>query len=285
MRAAAPAEASSDVIFSSTADLFCSKACYDMDTQAKSASALRRALFERERGICRACGLDCSSLARRMAAERSRARRRRMALEAKPEFGERGGKALLEQLVRTAWEGHAWHFDHVVAVKDGGGACTVENGQTLCVLCHKKRTAEQKRRWAEERTRKRARAEEDERAKDEPVLSDRPVLSDVPSAEDVLAKDRFADGERSSTVPPVESIIDEDDEVISETESEGEARDDARGGPAPAPRARDFSGGAALFPDQDEDARDEPKSESRATGGYLLSDDEDSQDLMDAGLR
>ena len=86
-------------------------------------------------------------------------------------------------------------------------------------------------------------------------------------------------------MPPVESIIDEDDEVISETESEGEARDDARGGPEPAPVARDFSGGAALFPDQDEDARDEPKSESRATGGYLLSDDEDSQDLMDAGLR
>ena len=283
MRAAAPAEASSDVIFSSTADLFCSKACYDMDTQAKSASALRRALFERERGICRACGLDCSSLARRMAAERSRARRRRMALEAKPEFGERGGKALLEQLVRTAWEGHAWHFDHVVAVKDGGGACTVENGQTLCVLCHKKRTAEQKKRWAEERKRKRARAEEDTLAKDEPVLSDRPVLSDLPSAEDTLAKDRPADGKRPSTVPPVEIIIDEDDEVISETESEGEARD-ARGGTEPAPRTQDFSGRTALFPDHDEDARDEPKSESRATGGYLLSDDEDSQDLMDAGL-
>ena len=143
-----------------------------MDTQAKSASALRRALFERERGICRACGLDCSSLARRMAAGRSRARRRRMALEAKP--GRPAAKALLEQLVRTAWGGPRLHFDHVVAVKDGGGACTVENGQTLCVLCHKKRTAEQKRRWAEERTRKRARAEEDKLAKDEPVLSDRP---------------------------------------------------------------------------------------------------------------
>ena len=269
------------MIFSSTADLFCSKACYDMDTQAKSASALRRALFERERGICRACGLDCSSLARRMAAERSRARRRRMALEAKPEFGERGGKALLEQLVRTAWEGHAWHFDHVVAVKDGGGACTVENGQTLCVLCHKKRTAEQKKRWAEERTRKRARAEEDKLAKDEPVLSDRPSVEDDP-AEDNLAKDRPANGKRSATVPPVESIIDEDDEVISETESEGEA--DAREGTEPAPRAQDFSGGTALFPDQDGDARDESKSESRATGGTLLSDDEDSQDLMDAGL-
>jgi len=36
-----------------------------------------------------------------------------------------GGAALLKQLVRTAWEGHAWHFDHVVAVKDGGGECGV----------------------------------------------------------------------------------------------------------------------------------------------------------------
>ena len=157
----------------------------------------------------------------------------------------------------------------------------MENGQTLCVLCHKKRTAEQKKRWAEERTRARARARRTNSRRTNPSSqTDRP--SRTIAAEDNLAKDRPANGKRFATVPPVESIIDEDDEVISETESEGSA--DAREGTEPAPRALDFSGGTALFPDQDGDARDESKSESRATGGTLLSDDEDSQDLMDAGL-
>jgi hypothetical protein len=50
----------------------------------------------------------------------SRAARRRAVLEACPAFGEAGGRVLLDQLVRTAWAGHAWHFDHIVAVKDGG---------------------------------------------------------------------------------------------------------------------------------------------------------------------
>ena len=139
-----------------------------------------------------------------------------MALDAKPEFGERGGKALLEQLVRTAWEGHAWHFDHVVAVKDGGGACTVENGQTLCVLCHKKRTAEQKKRWAEERRRKRTRVEDEPAARHD---------------DEKRHEKRPATDERPATADPVEIIIDEDDEDdedISETESEGEARDARR---------------------------------------------------------
>ena len=137
-------------VLSGVADLFCSRRCADVDLQARNASSLRRALYARERGVCRVCGLDAAALVRRIAVMRSRAARRRAILEACPAFGERGGGALLEQLCRTAWEGHAWHFDHVLAVRDGGGQCTVENGRTLCVLCHKKHTKEQRARWAAE---------------------------------------------------------------------------------------------------------------------------------------
>ena len=147
----------------------------------------------------------------------------------------------------------------------------MENGQTLCVLCHKKRTAEQKKRWAEERRRKRTRVEDEPAARHD---------------DEKRHEKRPATDERPATADPVEIIIDEDDEddeVISETESEGEARD-ARGGTEPAPGTQEYSGGTALFPDPDEDARDEPKPKTPATGGYLLSDDENSQDLMNAGL-
>jgi hypothetical protein len=82
---------------------------------------------------------------------RSRGARRKHILSSNPRFGARGNAKLLEQLVRTAWEGHAWHFDHIVAVYEGGGECSVDNGQTLCVLCHKARTAAQAKARAEAR--------------------------------------------------------------------------------------------------------------------------------------
>jgi len=33
-----------------------------------------------------------------------------------------------------------WEADHIVAVKDGGGCCGLENYRLLCLRCHKERT-------------------------------------------------------------------------------------------------------------------------------------------------
>ena len=142
-RPAATGASSAAFVLDSKADLFCSARCASLDKQATSASELRRLLYARERGVCRACRWDASGCARRIAVMRSRSARRKHVLASNPAFGARGNARALEQLVRTAWEGHAWHFDHVVAVYEGGGECTVDNGQTLCVLCHKARTAAQ----------------------------------------------------------------------------------------------------------------------------------------------
>ena len=133
------------------ADLFCSARCASLDKQANSASELRKLLYARERGVCRACRWDASACARRIAVMRSRGARRKHILSSNPRFGASGNAKLLEQLVRTAWEGHAWHFDHIVAVYEGGGECSVDNGQTLCVLCHKARTAAQAKARADAR--------------------------------------------------------------------------------------------------------------------------------------
>ena len=41
-----------------------------------------------------------------------------------------------------------WQADHIVPVAEGGGACGLENLQTLCLPCHKRKTAEQATRKA-----------------------------------------------------------------------------------------------------------------------------------------
>ena len=47
--------------------------------------------------------------------------------------------------------GNIWHADHKVAVADGGGECTVDNMQVLCVACHLEKTRRESR---ERRTRR-----------------------------------------------------------------------------------------------------------------------------------
>lgn len=42
--------------------------------------------------------------------------------------------------VRQDWMYSGWEADHILAVKDGGGGCSLENFQTLCVECHKEKT-------------------------------------------------------------------------------------------------------------------------------------------------
>jgi 5-methylcytosine-specific restriction endonuclease McrA len=46
-----------------------------------------------------------------------------------------------------------WDADHMVPVEDGGGACGLDNYQTLCIPCHKSKTAEQAAQKAKRRQR------------------------------------------------------------------------------------------------------------------------------------
>ena len=132
-----------EFVYDAKVQLFCSEACHSLDKQQVSSSELRRLLYEKDKGVCVWCAWDASACARRVAVMRSKTSRRRYILKSNKKFSDRGNGKLLDLFVRTAWEGHAWHFDHIKPVYKGGGECTVDNGQTLCVLCHKQRTAGQ----------------------------------------------------------------------------------------------------------------------------------------------
>jgi len=47
-----------------------------------------------------------------------------------------------------------WQADHITEVRDGGGGRPIENYQTLCIVCHKKKTKSTTKRIVKERKEK-----------------------------------------------------------------------------------------------------------------------------------
>ena len=113
---------------------FCSDWCVEEWNLRSNPSHLRNRVLERDRGICAQCGLDCLAEFQRIRKLRGPAR-----LRAKVEWRLGSRKSL-------------WDADHILPVVEGGGECDLGNMQTLCLKCHRTRTAE----LAESRRRERA---------------------------------------------------------------------------------------------------------------------------------
>ena len=79
-------------------------------------------VFERDRGVCALCGVDTMDLRRR---------KRKLGYAERLAFERQWGKR------KTLWDA-----DHVLPVAEGGGECDLDNMRTLCLLCHRKVTAE-----------------------------------------------------------------------------------------------------------------------------------------------
>ena len=124
-------------------DSFCSKDCFEYHVQSRSGKTLRMAVFERDRGVCEKCHLDCHALVSRIKCLKPH-QRLPIIESLAPQFT----RAQKDKLARDAYEGSAWEADHIIAVKDGGGECTVDNMRTLCRRCHARNTKEQHKRWA-----------------------------------------------------------------------------------------------------------------------------------------
>jgi hypothetical protein len=111
---------------------FCSDFCVHEWRLRTDPSYLRDRTFERDRGICAMCGVDTVAAFNHIRRSRGVAR---------PNSLRQWG---LKSLNRRS----LWDADHVVPVVEGGGACDLANIRTLCLLCHRRVTAELRARRA-----------------------------------------------------------------------------------------------------------------------------------------
>jgi hypothetical protein len=109
---------------------FCSNFCVDEWRLRSDPSFLREKAFERDRGVCAACGEDTVAAYNHMRRSRGTARLKLL---------QRWGLKTLNR--RTLWDA-----DHIVPVVEGGGMCDLSNIRTLCLVCHRKATADLRER-------------------------------------------------------------------------------------------------------------------------------------------
>lgn len=109
---------------------FCSQWCVNEWRLRTDPGYLREQVFERDRGVCSQCGIDTEAEWARI--RRMHWTRRRLEL---------AGWGL-----KSASRNSLWDADHVIPVVEGGGECDLANLRTLCLHCHRKATAELRRR-------------------------------------------------------------------------------------------------------------------------------------------
>jgi hypothetical protein len=90
---------------------WCSDECVDSWGVLTSPAIVRNAVWERDQGVCSACGSDCTTYT--------------------TDFGR----------VINAGRWGPWDADHIVPVWRGGGLCGLDGYQTLCRDCHSAKTA------------------------------------------------------------------------------------------------------------------------------------------------
>ncbi|HXR79140.1 MAG TPA: HNH endonuclease signature motif containing protein [Bryobacteraceae bacterium] len=109
---------------------FCSEWCVHEWRLRTNPGYLREQVFQRDKGVCSLCRVD--TYAAFIELKRSRSRQRQKLLA-------RWG---LKRMSRKS----LWDADHIIPVVEGGGECDLANLRTLCLLCHRKQTAELRRR-------------------------------------------------------------------------------------------------------------------------------------------
>lgn len=108
---------------------FCNDDCVHEWKLRTNPGYLRDQVLQRDRGVCAECGLDAIEFQRRFQLLPVKKRR-----------------ALKVQLDWHAARRSFWDADHIVPVVEGGGECDLSNIRTLCLWCHRDKTAELRNR-------------------------------------------------------------------------------------------------------------------------------------------
>jgi 5-methylcytosine-specific restriction endonuclease McrA len=109
---------------------FCSDWCVHEWRLRTDPGYLREQVFQRDRGVCALCKVDCRTAYFDLKRARGTHRHKLMA---------RWG---IKRMIRKT----LWDADHVVPVAEGGGECDLENLRTLCLICHRVETLALRRR-------------------------------------------------------------------------------------------------------------------------------------------
>ncbi len=114
--------------------LYCSEACC-IDREVISGWRVRGHVLNRDHGICARCGLDVCELQREV--------RRMLTVHKCSAFRSCYEENTFRKFCsdnRITINQSMWEAHHKVAVIHGGGACGIDNYETLCIWCHKKET-------------------------------------------------------------------------------------------------------------------------------------------------
>ena len=109
----------------------CSPDCVHELRLRTSARYVRDCLYMRDKGICCKCKIDTKKTAKTA-----------MNLDGdeRKKFLKKYNISLKRKIWKRKHGGGLWDADHIIAVKDGGGCCGLDNYQTLCISCHKNKT-------------------------------------------------------------------------------------------------------------------------------------------------
>ncbi len=141
--------------------LTCSQQCARSMQRLRYHRSLRSSVRERDKGVCENCKLDTLHLF----TELKRTTDTSQWFQSLKDHFPRGGmmrghvdwmSSLIEGDNASLNEGNFWHADHICAVADGGGLAQLEDMQTLCLPCHKVKTAQECTQRAKKKRKKKS---------------------------------------------------------------------------------------------------------------------------------
>jgi 5-methylcytosine-specific restriction enzyme A len=106
----------------------CSPECVHELQLRTNGRYLRDCVYNRDKGICQMCKIDTKKIAKEAL---------QLMTEQKEIFLKKHSISLKRKIWKKKHGGGLWDADHIIAVKDGGGSCGLENIRTLCIKCHK----------------------------------------------------------------------------------------------------------------------------------------------------